>query len=384
MTRCPLSTISAEQAKEEIERMINSQGTEDRDITCLRCGYCNVICPAKANPTDLRKEILVRKSSTKGVQSLRLMCRETPMNLMNIALDFETKEKHKLLSEWENPPVSETVFYLGCSVSCLHTDLAGTALLDGLPVVGGIKYCCGDYVRTSFGEEEAAIKGRALLQEFNRTGIRKIITFCPNCDAMMRTVYPKIIPEFAIEVQNISEYLLEKHRAGALPFTHTINKKIAFHDPCGWRSVDEEVYEAPRKLLEAMGATVVEMKHNRRRSLCCGSPKGKTPLLADQLAENRVLEAREAGADAIAVACTGCYSLSQKAAEHGMDVLNITELCQMGIGEKPKHRIIEVRDRLILDIMQRMPDSPELFQKRYVLKQGKVETLDPTSKEGSL
>ena len=40
--------------------------------------------------------------------------------------------------------------------------------------------------------------------------------------------------------------------------------------------LEPEIYEKPRRLLEKMGAEVVEMKHNRKReSMCCGSPLGR-------------------------------------------------------------------------------------------------------------
>ncbi len=129
-------------------------------------------------------------------------------------------------------------------------------------------------------------------------------------------------------------------------------------------------------LLELMGATVVEMKHNRRGSLCCGLPLlSKNPHSAARLADMRIAEAKEAGADCIAVACTGCFSLAEKALSHGLELYHITELAQIAFGEKPPHRIIEVMRRLVDDVMKSAVDNPDLINGRYLIRNGDVRRL---------
>lgn len=376
LSKCPVISMPVERSKEEIEKMINTRTSTVINSGCARCGYCNVICPTHSNPADLIDEMLYRKTVEKGAKCLSMMCGEVPLNLMTIAMDYETVEKEKRIAVYENPPESDTVFFLGCSVSCLHHDLAETRLIEGLPSVGGLKYCCGNYVHALFGDNESRIKGEKLLQELHRTGVKKIITFCPDCELMFRTVYPGLVQGFDIEVETISEYLLKKHCEGELDFPNTINKKIAFHDPCRWRGMDTGIYEAPRLLLESLGATVVEMKHNRRLSLCCGLPLiSKNPQSAAQLAERRITEAIEAGAEALAVACIGCFELAAKAAEHNLDCYYITELVQIAIGEKPQHRLIKVREQLMMDVMQRISEEPDMMTGRYVIREGVVKKL---------
>ncbi len=373
LSGCPIIGMPVGRAKEEIEHMVDAGSSAVIDAGCARCGYCNEICPNGANPYDLIADMLMRKTAVKGARSLSLICRECSMNLMSIAMDFETEEKMRFIREIENPWASDTVFYLGCSLSCLHPDLAKTVLFRDLPKVGGMKYCCGNYVHTLFGSNESRIKGERLLSEFKTTGIRKLITFCPDCDAVMRSVYPRLVEGFDIEIRSISEFLLERHRTGELDFPIKIKNTVAFHDPCGWRRIGKEIYEAPRMLLGSMGATVVEMKHNRRQSLCCGTPLlSKNPLSAARLTDMRIAEAKEAGADCIAVACTGCFSLAEKALAHGLELYHITELAQIAIGEKPPHRIIEVMKRLMADVMKRTGENPDLINGRYLIQNGEL------------
>jgi len=373
LSKCPNFEMPLEQAKSEMELMIQGKGSPEILRNCAGCSLCDVICPTQSNPSHLRKEILSGKNRDKGVRCLSLISEEVPFNLMTIGLEFEKEEKLKDIKNYSNPVSSKEAFYLGCSLSHIYTDLAKTNLLDGLPKLGGLKFCCGGYVNNNFGEEEAKIKGRQLLKELKNTGVEKLITFCPGCDHMLDDVYPEILPEFDIEIVNIVKYLLEQNQKGEIEFTNPIKRRVTFHDSCAWRGLSAEIYDNPRELLKQMGAEVVEMKHNRRESMCCGTPlSGRNPKLASDLAEKRVLEAKETGADAIIVSCTGCFNLSEKAEAHGLDIYNITELAQIAIGEKPVHRIEEVKKQLQINIFKTISENPDVLKQKYIVKNGEI------------
>ncbi len=372
---CPFIEMPKEETKAEIERMIELKESTIILKNCAGCAFCDVICPTQSNPSHLRKEILSRKSSDKGRACLSLITDEVPFNMMTIGLEFEPEEQLKDMDAYLNPDPNEEVFYLGCALSHIYTDLAKTKLLERLPKVGGMKYCCGVYVH-SFGEEEAKIKGRQLLKEFEKLGTKKLITFCTGCDDIIGDVYPKIIPEFDIETVNIATYLLQEHQKGKIAFTHPIHKRVTFHDPCAWRMLGPKIRENPRKLLQLMGAEIAEMKHNRQKSLCCGTPlviSGKNPQLASKIAEKRVSEAREIGAEAIVVSCTGCFTgLVEKAEEQNIEVYYITELAQMAIGEKPLHRLKEMKNQLTKNIITKVSENPGILKQKYIIKNGEV------------
>jgi Fe-S oxidoreductase len=376
LTLCPFIELPEDEAVAEIIQMVEKRESKVLAKNCAGCSYCDVVCPAKSNPSELRKEILVKKNRTKGVSCLSIISEQVPFNLMSIGLEFEKEEKLKKLDKNEKPFPLKEAFYLGCSLSYIYSDLANTKLLTGLPVIGGMKYCCGGYANNLFGREEAAFKGRQLLEEMKKIGVERIVTFCPGCDRMIGEVYPSILPEFGIKNINIVDYLLEQHGRGKIRFTQPINRKVTFHDSCAWRKMNPEIYENPRRLLQAMGAELVEMRHNRRESLCCGSPlSGRNPQLAARLAEKRVLEAKETGADTIVVSCTGCFALSGKAAEYGLEIFNITELAQMAAGEKPLHRIEEIKRELGKNIYKAIQENPEESAKRYILKEGEIRLI---------
>ena len=373
LTQCPVMELDPDQAKAEIANLIDNRPATEFVKNCIGCGFCDTLCPTGSQPSALRKEIMDAQPKDSGASGMVMICEEVPGNLMDLALMHDREKKEAALAAFTNPPHSETVFYLGCSLSHIYTDLTQTTLLSDYPMVGGMKYCCGGYVHRNFGDKEAIIKGQTLLGHFRATGVKKIITFCPGCDRMLQDVYPAIVPDFDIEVQNISDFLLEKHRSGNLDFPNKLNRTVAFQDSCGWRSIDPSIYEAPRQLLAAMGATVVEMAHNRKQSICCGAPLNtKNPALGDKLAKKRADEAKAAGADTISVACTGCFAVNKKASEQGIDVYNITELAQIAIGETPPHRIAEATDALRANIIKTFTENPSLMTDKYTIENGKV------------
>ena len=344
---------------------------------CASCGYCDSICPTESNPFALMCEVLLKSNTEQGVGGLFLISEEVPFNLFSMAMDFENEEKKSILERYSNPSRSAEMFYSGCALPKLFPDLTKTRLLERYPVVGGMKYCCGAPVFDSFGEAEARIKGVKLLDDFKKLGVKKLINLCPGCDAMLGGVYPKFIDEFDIECQTLTDHLVEMHRSGELDFGKKFKKKVTFHDPCTWRGLGPGVYESPREFLELIGAEVVEMEHNRGNSLCCGFPPNPKvpPPLSEKIAERRVSEAIEQGAEAIAVNCVGCLNLSPKAAEMEVDTFHVIELAQMAIGETPAHRINETLGNTMGVVMEKIGENPNIMTDKYVARDGKIQRL---------
>ena len=116
-------------------------------------------------------------------------------------------------------------------------------------------------------------------------------------------------------------------------------KKITYHDSC-YLGRANDIYEAPRKVLEALDAELVEMKRCRSNGLCCGAggaqmfkeeEKGTTRINFE-----RSEEAMNTGAEIIAAACPFCNTMltdgvKNKEKEDNVKVLDIAELIAMEI-----------------------------------------------------
>lgn len=374
LSKCPYLDVSEEKAKEEIIKMIETRTASEFLDDCLECAYCNTICPTKSNPRELIREITIKAIREKGLLGLNLMSEQIPLNRATISLGFESETKHKNLKEYLHPPKSEKMFFLGCSLSYRHTDLVNSKILDEFPKIGGLKYCCGGYVK-NFGTEEVILKGKALLEEFELFRVSEFIIICPGCTRMMKDVYSNLIPEFQekIKVKTFSQYLIEKYHNDELTFTNKIRKRITFHDPCAWRSLDSEVFDAPRELLEILGVELVEMKHKRKKTLCCGSScMYSKHERFKEVSEMRISEAEEVEAELIAVSCTGCLALAKPSRNKNIETYHLLELAQIAIGEKPPHRTIEISEKLNDLVNKTINENPYLIKDKYLIKDGKI------------
>ena len=116
-------------------------------------------------------------------------------------------------------------------------------------------------------------------------------------------------------------------------------KKITYHDSC-YLGRANSIYEAPRKVLEALDIELVEMKRCRSNGLCCGAggaqmfkeeEKGTTRINIE-----RSNEAIETGASVIAAACPFCNTMltdgvKNSNKEDEVQVLDIAELVALSI-----------------------------------------------------
>ena len=111
-------------------------------------------------------------------------------------------------------------------------------------------------------------------------------------------------------------------------------KKITYHDSC-YLGRGNDIYEAPRKVLEALDAELVEMKRCRSNGLCCGA--GGAQMFKEEekgtirVNVDRSNEAIATGSNIIAAACPFCNTmltdgvkLAEK--EETVQVMDVAEL----------------------------------------------------------
>jgi Fe-S oxidoreductase len=96
-------------------------------------------------------------------------------------------------------------------------------------------------------------------------------------------------------------------QGGRLPFKKKLDLTATYHDPC-YLGRCNEVYDAPRHVLQALGIKLTEMQRNRANSYCCGAGGGRiwmedTPGIKERPAESRVREAAQTGVTTLVTAC---------------------------------------------------------------------------------
>jgi Fe-S oxidoreductase len=177
--------------------------------------------------------------------------------------------------------------------------------------------CCGSPISNAGYRRDAkelAIKNFNVLKKMK---IRKIITNCPSCYNTFKEEYPKIIKEFDLEIEHATISILKALNSKKIDFSGMNEDKkelVTYHDPCHLGRYSK-IYDAPREIIEKLGAKIIEMSHNRNKSLCCGGGGGvraNYPEIAEKSAERRIKEIPNQ-TDVIIAPCGLCYSNLDKA-----------------------------------------------------------------------
>jgi Fe-S oxidoreductase len=180
-------------------------------------------------------------------------------------------------------------------------------------VLGTEESCTGDPARRAGNEFVFQMQAMSNIQVLNGYGIKKIVTACPHCFNTLKNEYPELGGTY--EVIHHSAFLQQLIDSGSIKLKEGGSfkgKKITYHDSC-FLGRANNIYEAPRSVLESLDADLVEMKRSRSRGLCCGAGgaqmfKEPEPGRKDINVE-RTEEALATGADTIAVACPFCMTM---------------------------------------------------------------------------
>jgi Fe-S oxidoreductase len=123
--------------------------------------------------------------------------------------------------------------------------------------------------------------------EFNR-----IVTTDPHSLNTLRNEYPDLGGEWL--VMHHTALLLELIESGRLDVGGRLKYRVTYHDPCHLGRLQGE-YDGPRRILELLGCTLVEMPRNRDNSFCCGAGGGRIWIPdkpgQERPSENRIREA---------------------------------------------------------------------------------------------
>jgi heterodisulfide reductase subunit D len=253
----------------------------------------------------------------------------------------------ELFANGQSPDI---LFWVGCAGSfdqrAQKITRAFVTILDKVQInyaiLGKEEMCNGDPVRRAGNEFMFQMMAYQNIQILNNYGIKKIVTACPHCFNTLKNEYPElggnyeVIHHTTFLQQLIDEGKIRLNEGGTFK-----GKRITYHDSC-YLGRANNIYEAPRKVLELLDAELVEMKRCRSKGLCCGAggaqmfkeeEKGITRVNAE-----RTNEAIDTGAQIIASACPFCNTmltdgvkLAEK--EESVKVMDIAELIAQSIQE---------------------------------------------------
>ena len=323
--------------KEQYERPLVGTAAEfgviDPDVlwSCTTCGACVEQCPVDIEHVDhiidmRRYQVLIESAFPTELGGLfkNLENKGNPwgqnskdrLSWME-GLDFEVPLYDGDLGE------AEYVFWVGCAgafedrakkttravAELLHT--AGVAFT----VLGTGETCTGDPARRAGNEflfQTLAAENVETLNgvfEGRPVGKRKIVVTCAHCFNALGNEYPQVGGNYDVvhHTQLLNKLVREKKLIPVAP----IAENVTYHDPC-YLGRHNKVYDAPRELIGASGATLREMPRNAERSLCCGAGGARMWMeekIGKRINVERTDEALGTDTDIISTACPFCITM---------------------------------------------------------------------------
>jgi Fe-S oxidoreductase len=174
------------------------------------------------------------------------------------------------------------------------------------------------------GADEVVVEhARRVYGVLKKRGVKTLITIDPHTTNMLRSVYPKLIPGYDIQVKTYLEVLAEKEPA---PRT-VLSGEVVIHDPCVFARY-EGIVDEPRKLLAATGLTVREPEKSGRMTWCCGGPvESLYPDKALANARKRVEQLTAVSSEVVTM-CPMCFVNLSGAAPDGVTFNDISHYLQ--------------------------------------------------------
>ena len=236
----------------------------------------------------------------------------------------------------------EILFWVGCAGSfderAKKITKAFVKLLDNakvdFAVLGAEESCSGDPAKRAGNEFLFQMQAMTNIEVMNAYEVKKIVTTCPHCFNTLKNEYPELGGTY--EVIHHTQLLRDLLDEGKMTIEEGTfkGKRITYHDPC-YLGRANNIYEAPRELIQKLDAELVEMKSCKSRGLCCGA--GGAQMFKEPEQGNkdinieRTEQALETKPDIIAAGCPFCNTMltdgvKNKEKEDSLPVLDLAEM----------------------------------------------------------
>lgn len=323
--------------------LLNGRVAADVPWQCTTCGACILACPAFVNPVDSIIELRRYQTMTTGdvpqqvADTLRNIERHS--NPWGLPAD----DRPRLVSELDVRQLApgdrcQVLVFLGCAATYdeRNRKVARAMLrllqMDGtdVGVLAGGESCCGDTARRLGHEYLFQVLAEQNATRLAEVAFERIVTACPHCYHILRHEYPQLGYRFPVE--HLTQYLAARP-SGPAPAQSPNGRRIAYHDSC-YLGRYNQIYAAPRALLDRLGMRRVELARHGATSFCCGGGGGQMWQETDpatRINQRRLDEAIAAGVDTVATACPYCLLMFDDAVRsrgltEQMQVLDIAEM----------------------------------------------------------
>jgi Fe-S oxidoreductase/nitrate reductase gamma subunit len=300
--------------------MLGDTISADELWACTSCQACVDICPVfndqLSSIIDMRRYLVLEGDIDPQLQ-------DALANLGRYGNSFGKSERMR--AKWTKPiqpkikdarrDEVEYLWFVGDYAS-YHTSMTDKTLLmakvfQSAGLDFGILYDgernSGNDVRRVGEEGLFDMLAEKNLVTFSKSTFKTIVTSDPHSFNTLKNEYSENGNDH-YSVLHYSQLFDQMINAGQLKVSKKLDYQVTFHDPCYLGRYNDE-YDAPRRVMAALGCELIEMPRNRENTFCCGAGGGRIwmedpPEVAERPAEKRVKEAASlSGVSILVVAC---------------------------------------------------------------------------------
>jgi Fe-S oxidoreductase/predicted secreted protein len=324
--------------------LIGNAISDDAVWACTACGACIDICPVGNEPMidilDIRRGSVMMDANFPAELKGAFDGMERQSNPWQVAEPRFAWAKGMEIPTVEDNPDFEILYWVGCAASYdPRAQIVARSFVKILQsagvnfaVLGNREKCTGDVARRAGKEDLYYEMASGNVETLNEVKPRRIVATCPHCLHNIGKEYHQFGGNY--EVIHHTELIEELIAAGKVPEkAHPKNTpNVTFHDPC-YLGRHNGVFEAPRSVIGSAGGQLKEMPRNRENSFCCGA--GGAQFWKEEehgeasVSATRYKEARDTGAEVLAVGCPFCMQMFKSAegeVEGAPEVKDVAEL----------------------------------------------------------
>ena len=311
--------------------------------SCTTCRACVEECPMMIEHVDaivdMRRFLTLEKGETpsKGVEVLEnIIFTDNPNgHAPNKRAHWAADQNLNVMSDVKRADVlfwvSDGAFDMRSQrILKAFVTILKAAKID-VAILGDEELDCGDVARRLGDDATYQRLAQQNIRTLNKYDFDCIVTTDPHAFHCLKNEYPEFYPQGDTpdyQVWHHTTFINQLVEKGLIRLGSLSVQKVTYHDPCYLGRYNGE-YDSPRAVLKQLGVEIAEMERSGFRSRCCGGGGGApiTDIPGERrIADMRMDDIRETGAELVAVGCQQCTAMLEGVVEPRPEVKDIAEL----------------------------------------------------------
>jgi Fe-S oxidoreductase/nitrate reductase gamma subunit len=304
--------------------------TPDSLWACTTCYACQEICPADIEQVnkilEMRRYLVLMQGEFPGGEVLTAV-NNTEVNGNPFGLAYASR------GDWANGlEVQQSaeggkvdiLYFSGCYASFDARNQAVARNFIKICNAAGIRVgilgkdekCCGEPERKLGNEYLYQTLAVENIKKITTFGVDRVVTTCPHCFNTLGRDYRDL--GLNVEVEHYSTFLDRLIEQGSLHLKPE-SFDFTYHDSC-YIGRYKGIFQEPRRILNAAGGSIKEMKKKELESFCCGGGGGRVlaeEKLGRRINVERVKMAQATGVPLLVSNCPFCLTMFEDGIKTG-------------------------------------------------------------------